>query len=66
MWPGNGVLGKRRTRSTLQLAPGTQNVAWEWCSGKTKNTKGPTIGSGHSTCDLGMAFREHEEHEVAY
>eukprot|EP00959_Pyramimonas_sp_CCMP1952_P238669 4987207-Pyramimonas_sp.AAC.1 len=29
MWPGNGVLGTRRTRSGLQLAPGIQNVAWE-------------------------------------
>eukprot|EP00959_Pyramimonas_sp_CCMP1952_P013377 282091-Pyramimonas_sp.AAC.1 len=29
MWPGSGVLGKRRTRSGLQLALGIQNVAWE-------------------------------------
>ena len=34
MLPGNGVLGTRRARSGLQLAPGIQNVAWEWCSGK--------------------------------
>eukprot|EP00959_Pyramimonas_sp_CCMP1952_P331705 6945689-Pyramimonas_sp.AAC.1 len=39
---GNDVLGTRRTRSGLQLAPSIQNVAWEWCSGKTKNTKWPT------------------------
>eukprot|EP00959_Pyramimonas_sp_CCMP1952_P077283 1615426-Pyramimonas_sp.AAC.1 len=25
MWPGNNVLGTRRTRSGLQLAPGIQN-----------------------------------------
>eukprot|EP00959_Pyramimonas_sp_CCMP1952_P125784 2630420-Pyramimonas_sp.AAC.1 len=24
MWPGNGVLGTRRTRSGIQLAPGIQ------------------------------------------
>eukprot|EP00959_Pyramimonas_sp_CCMP1952_P095406 1994912-Pyramimonas_sp.AAC.1 len=38
MWPGNGVLGTQRTRSCLQLALGIHNVAWEWCSGNTKNT----------------------------
>eukprot|EP00959_Pyramimonas_sp_CCMP1952_P016063 339690-Pyramimonas_sp.AAC.1 len=48
MWPGNAVLGARRTRSGLQMAPGIQNVASEWCSEKTKNTKWPTVGSGHS------------------
>eukprot|EP00959_Pyramimonas_sp_CCMP1952_P277760 5806036-Pyramimonas_sp.AAC.1 len=58
MWPGNGVLGTRRTRSGLQLAPGIQNVACEWCSGKTKNTKWPTVGSRHSKCGLGMVFQE--------
>eukprot|EP00959_Pyramimonas_sp_CCMP1952_P347538 7279464-Pyramimonas_sp.AAC.1 len=30
MWPGSGALGRRRTRSGLQLAPGIQNVAWEF------------------------------------
>eukprot|EP00959_Pyramimonas_sp_CCMP1952_P367053 7687908-Pyramimonas_sp.AAC.1 len=44
MLPGNYVLGTRRTRNGLQLAPGNQNVAWEWCSGHTKNTKWPTVG----------------------
>eukprot|EP00959_Pyramimonas_sp_CCMP1952_P265651 5554321-Pyramimonas_sp.AAC.1 len=33
MWPGSGVLGTRRTRIGLQFAPGSQNVAWECCSG---------------------------------
>eukprot|EP00959_Pyramimonas_sp_CCMP1952_P161093 3368572-Pyramimonas_sp.AAC.1 len=33
MWPGNGVLGTRRTRSGSRLAPRVQNVVWEWCSG---------------------------------
>eukprot|EP00959_Pyramimonas_sp_CCMP1952_P370699 7763856-Pyramimonas_sp.AAC.1 len=66
MWPGNGVLRTRRTRSGLHLAPGIQNVHWEWCSGSTKNTKWPTVGSGQSTCGQGMVFWEHEEHEMAY
>ena len=66
MWPGNGVLGIRRTRSGLQLAPGVQNVAREWSFGNSKNTKWPTIGSGHSKCGPGMEFWELEEHEVAY
>ena len=39
MWPGNGVLGTRRPRSGLQLAPGIQNVAQELCSGNATNTK---------------------------
>ena len=64
MRPGNGVLGSRRARSGLQLAPGIQNVAREWRSGKSKSTKWPTVGSGHSECGLGMAFWEVEEHEV--
>eukprot|EP00959_Pyramimonas_sp_CCMP1952_P174794 3652966-Pyramimonas_sp.AAC.1 len=32
MRPGDSVLGRRRKRSGLQLAPGMQNVAWEWRS----------------------------------
>eukprot|EP00959_Pyramimonas_sp_CCMP1952_P204706 4280447-Pyramimonas_sp.AAC.1 len=48
MWPGSGVLGTRRRRSGLQLAPGIQNVARVWSSGKSKTTKWPTAGSGHS------------------
>eukprot|EP00959_Pyramimonas_sp_CCMP1952_P221238 4624887-Pyramimonas_sp.AAC.1 len=45
MWPGNGVLGTRRTRSGLQLGPDIQNVAWEWRSGNgslriPKNSEG--------------------------
>eukprot|EP00959_Pyramimonas_sp_CCMP1952_P460522 9480015-Pyramimonas_sp.AAC.1 len=52
--------------SGLHLAPGIQNVAREYCSGNTKNTKWPTAGSGHSKFCLGMVFWEHEEHEVAY
>ena len=43
MWPGNGVLGTRRTRSGLQLAPGIQNVAREWSSGNSKTTKCVTV-----------------------
>ena len=43
MWPGNGVLGIRRTRSGLQLAPGIQNVAREWSSGNSKTTKCVTV-----------------------
>eukprot|EP00959_Pyramimonas_sp_CCMP1952_P335637 7027978-Pyramimonas_sp.AAC.1 len=39
MWPGNGVLGARRTRSGLQLAPGIHNVAWEWRSGSARAQK---------------------------
>eukprot|EP00959_Pyramimonas_sp_CCMP1952_P057522 1200860-Pyramimonas_sp.AAC.1 len=30
------------------LAPGIQNVAWEWSSGSSKTTKWPTVGPGHS------------------
>ena len=61
MWPGNGVLGTRRTRSGLQLAPGIQNVAREWSSGNSKTTKWPTVGSGHSKCGPGMEFWQREE-----
>merc|ERR1711920_1131912 len=43
-----------------------QNVAREWSSGNTKNTKWPTVGSGHSKCGPGMEFWELEDHEVAY
>eukprot|EP00959_Pyramimonas_sp_CCMP1952_P256014 5347426-Pyramimonas_sp.AAC.1 len=50
IWPGNGVLGARKTRRGLQLPPGIQSVAWEWCSGNTKNRKWPTVASGHSNC----------------
>eukprot|EP00959_Pyramimonas_sp_CCMP1952_P133193 2784605-Pyramimonas_sp.AAC.1 len=31
-----------------------------------KNTKWPTVGSGHSKSIAGMEFSEIEEHEVAY
>ena len=37
----NGVLGTRRAQSGLQLAPGTRDVAWEWCSGKMHRDSGP-------------------------
>ena len=40
-WPGSGVLGTRRAQSGLQLAPGTRDVAWEWCSGKMHRDSGP-------------------------
>ena len=66
MWPGSCVLGTRRARSGLQLAPGIQNVAREWSSGNSKNTKWPTVGSGHSKCGPGMEFWELEDHEVRY
>ena len=66
MWPGNDVLGTRIAESGLQLAPGTQNVAWEWYSGNTKSRKWPTVGSGQSQCGLGMVFWEHEAQNVAY
>merc|ERR1711920_110697 len=66
MLPGNGLLGTRRPRSGLQLAPGIQNVAREWSSGNSKTTKWPTVGSGHSKCGPGMEFWELEDHEVAY
>eukprot|EP00959_Pyramimonas_sp_CCMP1952_P011711 246129-Pyramimonas_sp.AAC.1 len=56
MWPGSGALGKRSMRSGLQLAPGIPNVTWEWCSGSTKNTKWPALGSGHSKCGLRVVF----------
>eukprot|EP00959_Pyramimonas_sp_CCMP1952_P158343 3311419-Pyramimonas_sp.AAC.1 len=42
IWYRNGVPGTRRTPKGLRLAPGIQNVAWESCSGNTKNTKWPT------------------------
>ena len=64
MWPGNGVLGNRRARSGLQLAPGIQNVAREWNSGNSKSTKCVTVASGYSKCGPGMAFWDVEEHEV--
>eukprot|EP00959_Pyramimonas_sp_CCMP1952_P407255 8535252-Pyramimonas_sp.AAC.1 len=66
MWPGNGVLRSPRARSGLQLAPGIQHVAREWCSGKSKGTKWLTVGSGHPKCGPGMEVWEVEEHEVAY
>merc|ERR1712113_664925 len=62
----DSVLGTRRPRSGLQLAPGIQNVAREWSSGNSKNTKWPTVGSGHSKCGPGIEFWELEDHEVAY
>eukprot|EP00959_Pyramimonas_sp_CCMP1952_P433493 9077688-Pyramimonas_sp.AAC.1 len=39
MWPGSSVLGTRRTQSGLQLALGIQNVAWEWCSVSSRQSK---------------------------
>eukprot|EP00959_Pyramimonas_sp_CCMP1952_P144721 3029199-Pyramimonas_sp.AAC.1 len=45
--PRNGILGTRRPRSGLQLAPGIQTHAHEWNSGNSKNTKWPIVGSGH-------------------
>eukprot|EP00959_Pyramimonas_sp_CCMP1952_P359457 7526718-Pyramimonas_sp.AAC.1 len=48
MWPRNGVLGTRRPRSGLQLAPSIQNVAREWSSGTSKTTKYVTVGSKES------------------
>eukprot|EP00959_Pyramimonas_sp_CCMP1952_P120487 2519440-Pyramimonas_sp.AAC.1 len=39
MWPGSGVLGSRRARSGLQLAPGIQSVVREWSSVRSKSTK---------------------------
>eukprot|EP00959_Pyramimonas_sp_CCMP1952_P066442 1387220-Pyramimonas_sp.AAC.1 len=42
MRPRSGILGTRRARSGLQLAPGIQNVAPEYSSGNSKNTKWPT------------------------
>eukprot|EP00959_Pyramimonas_sp_CCMP1952_P042061 879602-Pyramimonas_sp.AAC.1 len=53
----------RITQSGLQLAPGIQNVAWGWSSGKSKSTKWPTVGSEHQKCGLGMELWEVEEHE---
>ena len=58
MLPGNGVLGTRRARSGLQLAPGIQNVAWELCFGNTKSTKWPTVGSGHPKCGMRIVLFE--------
>eukprot|EP00959_Pyramimonas_sp_CCMP1952_P143024 2994251-Pyramimonas_sp.AAC.1 len=66
MWPGNRVLGTRRTRSALQLAPGIQNHSQEWSTGNSKTTKWPAVGSGHSKCGPGVEFWELEKHEVAY
>eukprot|EP00959_Pyramimonas_sp_CCMP1952_P352034 7375804-Pyramimonas_sp.AAC.1 len=58
-----GSLGSGRARSGVQVAPGIQNVAREWSSGKWKNTKWPTVGSGHSKYGPGTAFWEVREHE---
>eukprot|EP00959_Pyramimonas_sp_CCMP1952_P025141 527479-Pyramimonas_sp.AAC.1 len=60
-----GSLGSGRARSGLQLAPGIQNVAREWCPGKSKRRKWPTVGSWHPKCRPGMVFWEVQEHEVA-
>eukprot|EP00959_Pyramimonas_sp_CCMP1952_P382932 8023848-Pyramimonas_sp.AAC.1 len=60
-----GSLGSGRARSGVQLAPGIQNVTREWSSGKSKSTKWPTSGSGHSKCGPGVVFWEVQEHEVA-
>eukprot|EP00959_Pyramimonas_sp_CCMP1952_P419420 8785093-Pyramimonas_sp.AAC.1 len=61
MCPRNGVLGSRRPRSGLQVAPGMQNVAREWSSGSSKTTKWRTGGSGHPKCSPGMAFWERQD-----
>eukprot|EP00959_Pyramimonas_sp_CCMP1952_P270628 5657447-Pyramimonas_sp.AAC.1 len=61
--PMNRVLGTRRPRSGLHLAPGIQNHAQEWSSGNSKTAKWPTVGSVHSKSCPGMDFREFEEHE---
>eukprot|EP00959_Pyramimonas_sp_CCMP1952_P211273 4421632-Pyramimonas_sp.AAC.1 len=66
MWPGDGVLGTRRTRNGLQLTPGIQNHAQECSSGNSRTTKWPTVGSGDSKCGPGVEFWELEEHEIAY
>ena len=50
----------------LRTTPGNHNMVQEWCSGNTKNTKWPTVGSGQSKYGIGLAFWAHEEHEVAY
>ena len=39
----DGGIGRRRPRSGLQLAPGIQNVAWEWRSGKTYHNSGQEL-----------------------
>ena len=40
---GNGVPGTRRAQRGLQLVPGTQNVAWEWCPGKMHHDSGQEL-----------------------
>eukprot|EP00959_Pyramimonas_sp_CCMP1952_P089385 1869768-Pyramimonas_sp.AAC.1 len=62
--PRNGVLGIRRPRSCLQLAPGSQNHAQEASSGNSKNTKWPTVGSVHLKSSPRMEFWDPEDHEV--
>eukprot|EP00959_Pyramimonas_sp_CCMP1952_P071854 1500857-Pyramimonas_sp.AAC.1 len=47
---------QNKAQNGLELAPGTQNVAWELCSGNTNNTKWPTVGSEQSRRGLGMVF----------
>eukprot|EP00959_Pyramimonas_sp_CCMP1952_P076288 1594099-Pyramimonas_sp.AAC.1 len=61
--PRNGILGPRRPRSGLQLAPGIQNHAQKWNSGNSKTTKWRTVGSEHSKSCPGMEFWEFENHE---
>eukprot|EP00959_Pyramimonas_sp_CCMP1952_P205526 4297961-Pyramimonas_sp.AAC.1 len=63
MLPGAGVMGTRRTRSCLQLAPGIQSHSQEWSSGNSKTTKWSTVGSRHSDSCPGMEFWELEDHE---
>ena len=53
------------------MAPGIQNVAREWSSGRSKSTKCVTVclkrarfSSGYSECGPGMEFWEVEENEV--
>eukprot|EP00959_Pyramimonas_sp_CCMP1952_P332259 6957563-Pyramimonas_sp.AAC.1 len=41
-------------------------MAQDLCSGNTKITKWPTVGSGQSKYGTRVVFREQEEHEVAY
>eukprot|EP00959_Pyramimonas_sp_CCMP1952_P206763 4324260-Pyramimonas_sp.AAC.1 len=61
--PRNTILGTRRPRIGLQLALGIQNYAQERSSENSKNTKWPTVGSGHLKSCPGLEFWELEDHE---
>eukprot|EP00959_Pyramimonas_sp_CCMP1952_P084047 1757882-Pyramimonas_sp.AAC.1 len=61
--PRNGVLGIRRPRSGLLLAPGIQKHAQKWSSGNSKTTKWLIVGPGHLKSCPGMEFWELEDHE---